>query len=272
MLQGKQIIVDPEFGGEKTGERGKNGLRASDVNLRVGHFLADYLRRAGATVLMTRETDKTMDNVERVLFGLDRDADYYITVGHRAPFPGHNEPLDWNISRAYWKWSESKRFTEHFPRHMVEMLGTAEGNVIASSTWEIMHAQKEFNAFEVSPLMMTAAGNDERLSHIGCNRKEALSVLYGFLDLCGLDDTRLGKIEGSVVDTRTGSPVADAYILLNDTLPFQTEADGKFLFKFLRPGTYRLTARAINYKTTTIELQITGTETASANVKLSPQS
>ncbi len=272
VLQGKQIIVDPEFGGEKTGERGKNGLRASDVNLRVGHFLADYLRRAGAAVLMTRETDKTMDNIERVLFGLDRDADYYITVGHRAPFPGHNEPLDWNISRAYWKWSESRRFAEHFPRHMVEMLGTTKGNIIASSTWEIMHAQKEFNVFEVSPLMMTAAGNDERLSRIACNRKEALSLLYGFLDLCGLDDTKLGKIGGSVVDAETGTPVADAYIVLNDTVPFQTEADGKFLFKFLRPGTYRLTARAINYKTATIELQIAGTETSSATVKVSPQS
>jgi N-acetylmuramoyl-L-alanine amidase len=271
VLQGKRIIVDPEFGGEKTGERGKNGIRASDVNLRVAHFLADYLRGAGATVIMTRESDKTMDNVERVIFSLDKDADYYITIGHRAPFPGHNEPLDWNISRAYWKWEESQRYVGHFPRHMVEMLGTVEGNIMPSSTWEIMHAQKEFNAFEVSPLMMTATGNDERLAHIACNRKEALSVLYGFLDLRGLDDARLGKIAGSVVDARTGKPIADAYIVLNDTLPFQTENDGKFLFKFLRPGTYRLTARALNYKATTEDLKIVGPETATATIKLSPQ-
>jgi N-acetylmuramoyl-L-alanine amidase len=268
VLGGKKIIVDAEFGGDKTGERGKNGIRASDVNVRVARLLADYLKRAGATPILTRDSDKTMDNVERVLFSLPLDADFFITVGHRAPFPGYNEKMDWNISRGYWKWDDSQALSTIFARHMKDILETDEATTAPSSTWEIMHAQKQFNEFEVSPLMMTASGVDERLDRIACNRKEALSLLYGFAEACGLKESDFAHVKGTVLDAASGKPIADAFLMIDGVLPYQTEPDGKFFLKYVGDGAHRVDTYALGYTPKHLDVPVKGTATANVSIQL----
>ncbi len=58
-LRGKVIVVDPGHGGSNPGAV-DNGTRESDNNLAVGLKLRDKLTRAGAKVIMTRETDRTV--------------------------------------------------------------------------------------------------------------------------------------------------------------------------------------------------------------------
>lgn len=58
-LKGKIIVVDPGHGGTNPGAVGNN-KRESDNNLAVGLKLRDKLVQAGANVIMTRETDRTV--------------------------------------------------------------------------------------------------------------------------------------------------------------------------------------------------------------------
>jgi N-acetylmuramoyl-L-alanine amidase len=59
VLRGKVIVVDPGHGGSNPGAV-SNGTRESDNNLAVSLKLRDRLRQAGAKVIMTRETDRTV--------------------------------------------------------------------------------------------------------------------------------------------------------------------------------------------------------------------
>ncbi len=59
VLRGKVIVVDPGHGGTNPGAVA-NGTRETDNNLAVSLKLRDRLRQAGAKVIMTRETDRTV--------------------------------------------------------------------------------------------------------------------------------------------------------------------------------------------------------------------
>lgn len=58
-LRGKVIVVDPGHGGNNPGAVA-NGVHEADINLGVGLKLRDRLRQAGATVIMTRDTDRNV--------------------------------------------------------------------------------------------------------------------------------------------------------------------------------------------------------------------
>ncbi len=57
-LLGKSICLDPGHGGSDSGAVGPTGTKEKDNTLAIGLLLRDRLERNGATVVMTRETDK----------------------------------------------------------------------------------------------------------------------------------------------------------------------------------------------------------------------
>ncbi len=65
-LEGISIVIDPGHGGEELGSRGPTGYPEKDVNLAVSKLLKGELEKRGATVYMTRETDKDVSLGERV--------------------------------------------------------------------------------------------------------------------------------------------------------------------------------------------------------------
>lgn len=102
-LAGRVIVVDPGHGGDEPGVVGESGVEEKEITLMVGKLLAENLARAGAMVLMTRETDsdlsdpatagltakKREDLARRVAVANDNMADLYISV-HVNSFPGAN--------------------------------------------------------------------------------------------------------------------------------------------------------------------------------------
>jgi N-acetylmuramoyl-L-alanine amidase len=65
-LTGMRILLDPGHGGEELGARGPTGYPEKAVNLIVSKLLREELEKLGATVYMTRETDRTVSLGERV--------------------------------------------------------------------------------------------------------------------------------------------------------------------------------------------------------------
>ena len=67
-LRGMVVAVDAGHGGSNTGAKGdKSGQLEKDLTLDVARRLQTYLTKAGARVIMTRETDTTLNPSDRIL-------------------------------------------------------------------------------------------------------------------------------------------------------------------------------------------------------------
>ncbi len=80
-----KYFIDPGHGGEDRKNKGSRGTVEADVNLRVALYLKDFLQQAGAVVLMSRVTDKTVGLKDRSLMANESGADIFISIHHNAP-------------------------------------------------------------------------------------------------------------------------------------------------------------------------------------------
>jgi N-acetylmuramoyl-L-alanine amidase len=65
-LQGISILLDPGHGGKESGTRGATGYFEKDANLAVAQLLKQELLQRGATVYLTRDSDRDVSLPERV--------------------------------------------------------------------------------------------------------------------------------------------------------------------------------------------------------------
>ncbi len=87
-LAGRRIVLDPGHGGDDPGATGTyregNAVRfklaEKDLTLDVSRRLADRLREAGAEVLLTRNSDETLDLFGRGAVGRMLDADLFMSI------------------------------------------------------------------------------------------------------------------------------------------------------------------------------------------------
>lgn len=92
-LKGKVVVIDPGHGGPDPGAIGVQGTREKQVNLEVSMRVKANLEKAGAKVLMTRETDVAVASLRgagrgelqaRTLFAMENQADIFISIHHNA--------------------------------------------------------------------------------------------------------------------------------------------------------------------------------------------
>lgn len=100
----KLIVIDPGHGGDDPGALGSTGVHEKDIVLEVSKKLGEILRQAGAQVLLTREDDrdlseldhenlykaKVQDLTRRVELANKRRADLFISI-HVNSFPDRRE-------------------------------------------------------------------------------------------------------------------------------------------------------------------------------------
>lgn len=84
VLKGKLVVIDPGHGGEDPGAFGINGIEEKKLTLQTSLYLADYLRRSGASVLMTRKTDIKRTLPEITDFVNRSGADIYVGVHYNS--------------------------------------------------------------------------------------------------------------------------------------------------------------------------------------------
>lgn len=96
-LSGWRFCLDPGHGGTDSGALsppipiggGRTiQLREADVNLSVARHLRNYLRGAGAFVIMTRESDINVSDKRRVAIANENNAHRFISIHHNAAGPG----------------------------------------------------------------------------------------------------------------------------------------------------------------------------------------
>ncbi len=85
-LTGKKIFIDPGHGGSDKRNKSQNGVVIeAEVNLEVSLFLRDYLRSAGAEVIMSRDEDATVELKDRSIMANESGADIFISIHHNSP-------------------------------------------------------------------------------------------------------------------------------------------------------------------------------------------
>jgi N-acetylmuramoyl-L-alanine amidase len=92
-LKGKVVAIDPGHGGSDPGAIGVQGTREKQVNLNMAIQVKANLEKAGAKVLMTRETDVDVSSLyapgrgelqARTMFANENQADVFISIHHNA--------------------------------------------------------------------------------------------------------------------------------------------------------------------------------------------
>lgn len=83
-LNGLTIVVDPGHGGDDKGTTGARGTYEKTITLKTAELLAAKLKSAGATVHLTRETDRYLSLQDRVWTSLEKDADAFISLHYDA--------------------------------------------------------------------------------------------------------------------------------------------------------------------------------------------
>ncbi|MFS8629162.1 MAG: N-acetylmuramoyl-L-alanine amidase family protein [Limnochordales bacterium] len=79
-LAGRTIVVDPGHGGRDPGAIGYSGTYEKDVTLAIGLLVAGMLEKAGATVVMTRHEDATVELSARTALANAVGADAFVSI------------------------------------------------------------------------------------------------------------------------------------------------------------------------------------------------
>lgn len=234
-LDGVKIVIDPGHGGRghrKGWKVGPTGLREAEVNLRVALFLRDFLRSAGAEVLMTRESDRYLHSGEgedlrrRAALANEARADLLISIHHNAagnPEANytavfyHGEPDESTASLAAARWVLSGL------QDALRLERTLESGVQSD---HVIHPPPDNDGFAVLrharvPAILTEASffthpaEEQRLRDPLYNRREAYGLFVGLARWAQAGLPRVRLLEPR--DGRVG-PSSEVVVRLDDGL------------------------------------------------------
>ena len=100
-LEGMSFVLDPGHGGSDGGAIGPNGAHEKDLNLAFALTLRDELRKRGAEVFMTRETDFFVSLSDRVDFIEAHRPSLALSLHHNS-LPDGERPEDISGMGAFW--------------------------------------------------------------------------------------------------------------------------------------------------------------------------
>jgi len=86
-LEGLIIAIDPGHGGSESGAISPTGLEEKEINLRYAGYVADYLRKAGAAIVLTRSIDTTLTIQQRIATARLAQAHLYLWLHNNSVGP-----------------------------------------------------------------------------------------------------------------------------------------------------------------------------------------
>jgi N-acetylmuramoyl-L-alanine amidase len=220
---GKRIVLDPEGGGDDDGGGGPSGTRAATLNLQVARALAGMLGASGAEVLLTREGDAAVSDVERVQRGEGFRPDRYLRIAHAAapPVAGH-----------YFSSAGGRRWAQRLAT-VCARLGVADSLPVAEVA-KYAITQTSAVALYASIARIDDPASESRLLAPGALRAEAYALYLALAeDLANAPEL---PIESVRVLDGAGAPIPAALVTLGGALVLQADADGRVRYARTEPG------------------------------------
>lgn len=121
-LRNLRIAIDAGHGGGNTGTYGPTGSSEKELALAVSLKLRQALRLQGAKVLMTRTTEKFVDNKDRILMYRDSLPDLLISIHLNSS----NDPIYVGGTSTYYRYIGFRKLSRYIYSRMLE-LGLKEG-------------------------------------------------------------------------------------------------------------------------------------------------
>lgn len=123
--KGRLVFIDPGHGGSDPGAKGLDGTWEKEVNLKISLMLRDELIERGYRVVMSRETDKTVDLYDRPEIANASGADIFVSVHNNAFYEReHGTEIYWYNSNP-----GSPKLAEAVRRAMREGIGLFDRGV-----------------------------------------------------------------------------------------------------------------------------------------------
>ena len=154
-LLGKIICLDAGHGGSDLGSIGPSGTLEKDNNLEIALLLRDILESNGATVIMTRDTDRNVAAPDsspseelkaRVEIATDGNADIFISI--------HNDSFTSNTATGttcfHYGDTDSMKLATFVQKNLVAELGTKDRSARFASFYVIRYTKMPAILVEVA--------------------------------------------------------------------------------------------------------------------------
>ena len=116
-LRNLRIAIDAGHGGGNTGAYGPTGSSEKELALAVALKLRQSLRVQGAKVLMTRTTEKFVDNKERILMYRDSLPDLLVSIHLNSS----NDPIYVGGTSTYYRYIGFRKLSREIYKRMLEL-------------------------------------------------------------------------------------------------------------------------------------------------------
>ncbi len=171
-----QVVVDPGHGGRDPGAIGPSGLQEKDVNLDIALKVAQYLREAGARVVLTRNADFYVSLPARTAMANRLRAKCFVSI-HCNAHPVHGSRRGVEV---YYYHSHSFALAKAIHDRMVGELGLKDGGIRRRRFYVLRHTAMPSALVEVA--YIDHPEEEALLSDPDFRERAARAIADGILD------------------------------------------------------------------------------------------
>ena len=170
------IALDAGHGGSNTGAGGPTGSLEKQLALAVTLKLQQSLERAGAKVIMTRTTEKFVDNKDRILFYRDSIPDLLVSIHLNSS----GDPIHAGGTSTHYRYISNKKLSSFINKRMQD-LGLKQYGVVGSFNF-MLNSPVEYPNVLVETLFLSNPAEEALMLDEAFQQKMADNILLGIQD------------------------------------------------------------------------------------------
>jgi N-acetylmuramoyl-L-alanine amidase len=175
-LSNLTVAIDAGHGGSNTGAGGPTGSSEKQLALEVSLKLQQLLQAAGAKVLMTRTTDKFVENRERILMYRDNEPDLLVSIHLNSA----GNPIRPTGTSTHYRYIGNKLISDLVNSRMQE-LGLKQYGVIGSFNF-MLNSPTEYPNVLVETLFLSNPADEALMLQAAFQQQMAQKILNGIKD------------------------------------------------------------------------------------------
>ncbi len=175
-LSNLTIAVDAGHGGSNTGAGGPTGSSEKDLALAVALRLQDALEAEGAKVIMTRTTEKFVDNKERILLYRDNEPDLLISIHLNSS----GDPIRSGGTSSLYKYIGFRNLSYFINKRMLQLGLKEYGNIGAFNF--MLNSPTEYPNALVETLFLSNPEEEMLIMDPTFQQKMAEKIMTGIKD------------------------------------------------------------------------------------------
>jgi N-acetylmuramoyl-L-alanine amidase len=184
-LKNLTIAVDAGHGGSNTGAGGPTGSSEKELTLAISLKLQQALQNEGARVIMTRTTERFVDNKERILIYRDNIPDLLISIHLNSS----GDPIRAGGTSSLYRYVGFRNLSYHINKRMLQ-LGLKEYGNIASFNF-MLNSPTEYPNALVETLFLSNPVEEELVLDPTFQQKMADKIVAGVKDfLAGVNEDK----------------------------------------------------------------------------------